>query len=48
MGIKEGLQEPAKNAATAAVAFLRKYPTQTVAALAGLLAGLLVRRRGSR
>ena len=44
----EGLQDPAKNAATTAVAFLRKYPTQTIAALAGLLAGLLARQRRSR
>jgi ElaB/YqjD/DUF883 family membrane-anchored ribosome-binding protein len=44
----EDLYDPAKNVAATTAAFLRKYPTQTVAAVAGLLAGLLARRRGSR
>jgi ElaB/YqjD/DUF883 family membrane-anchored ribosome-binding protein len=44
----EDLYDPAKNIATTAVAFLRKYPTQTAAAVAGLLAGLLARRRRAR
>jgi ElaB/YqjD/DUF883 family membrane-anchored ribosome-binding protein len=44
----EDLYDPAKNAAMTAATFLRKYPTQTVAAIAGLLAGLLARRRRSR
>jgi ElaB/YqjD/DUF883 family membrane-anchored ribosome-binding protein len=43
----EDLYDPAKNAAITAAGFLRKYPTQTIAAVAGLLAGLLARRRRS-
>jgi ElaB/YqjD/DUF883 family membrane-anchored ribosome-binding protein len=44
----EGLQDPAKDAASTAAAFVRKYPAQIAAAAVALLAGFLARRRRSR